>query len=114
MSECFSNKLQSNQLNSLFWQYALLFPYCVLRTSSPIKIMGVPNAINATRKFFTCLLRRNSVEGSSVGPSIPQFQLRLSLFPSRFCSRFASLCLQLYDTRSLRVKPSWQVMKLML
>ena len=50
--------------------------------------------------------------GSSVGPSAPQFQLRLSFDPSRFPSPFASLCLSLYETRSASVKPSWQVMKL--
>ena len=31
------------------------------------------------RKFFTCRLRSFSMAGSSVGPSTPQFQLRLSL-----------------------------------
>src|SRR5215510_13501205 len=106
MSECFSSRLQSNQLNSLFWQYALLFPNCVLRTSSPIRIMGVPIGNSVKRKFFTCLFRSDSILGSSVGPSTPQFQLRLSLFPSRFSSPFASLCLLLYETRSLSVKPS--------
>jgi hypothetical protein len=34
--------------------------------------------------------------------------------PSRFSSPFASLCLLLYETRSLRVNPSWQVTKLTL
>ena len=52
--------------------------------------------------------------GSSVGPSTPQFQLRLSSAPSRLSSPFASLCLVLYETRSLSVNPSWQVTKLML
>ena len=46
---------------------------------------------------------------SSVGPSTPQFQLKLSSEPSRLFSPFASLCLRLYETRSLSVKPSWQV-----
>ena len=52
--------------------------------------------------------------GSSVGPSTPQFQLTLSLLPSRLFSPLASLCLPLYETRSLSVKPSWQVTKLTL
>ena len=66
------------------------------------------------KKFLTWRLRSASTIGSSVGPSTPQFQLRLSSEPSRLFSPLASLCLWLYDTRSLRVKPSWQVTKLML
>jgi glycogen operon protein len=38
--------------------------------------------------------RRSSTAGSSVGPSAPQFQPRLSSAPSRLSSRFASLCLR--------------------
>src|ERR1700733_4690080 len=56
-----------------------------------------------------------SSSGSSDGstyPSWPQFQLSLSLAPSRFPSPLRSLCLALNETRSLRVKPSWQVTKL--
>ena len=58
------------------------------------------------RKFFTCRFRSFSTAGSSVGPSTPQFQLRLSFAPSRLFSPFASLCFWLYETRSLSVKPS--------
>ena len=50
--------------------------------------------------------------GSSVSPSTPQFQERLSSVPSRLPSRFASLCLRSYETRSRSVNPSWQVTKL--
>ena len=50
--------------------------------------------------------------GSSVGPSTPQFQAEVRVEPSRFPSPLISLCLALYETRSARVKPSWQVMKL--
>ena len=35
-----------------------------------------------------------ATSGSSVGPSTPQFQERLSSLPSRLSSRFASLCLR--------------------
>ncbi|WP_164101036.1 hypothetical protein [Candidatus Laterigemmans baculatus] len=47
------------------------------------------------RKFFTWRFRNFSIAGSSVGPSTPQFQLRLSLAPSQLFSPFASLCLWL-------------------
>ena len=40
------------------------------------------------------------------------FHERLSFVPSRLPSRLASLCLSLYETRSLSVNPSWAVMKL--
>jgi hypothetical protein len=77
--------------------------------------MGTPSdSIVAARKFFTCRLRSDSTAGSSLGPSTPQFQLRLSLPPSRLSSPLAPLCLASYETRSLRVKPSWQVTKLTL
>jgi hypothetical protein len=66
------------------------------------------------RKFLICRRRSASMARSSVGPSAPQFQLKLSLAPSRLFSPLASLCLVLYETRSLSVKPSWQVTKLML
>src|SRR5580693_9528402 len=51
---------------------------------------------------------------SSVGPSAPQFHERLSEWPSRLSSPLASLCLSLYETRSLSVKPSWAATKLTL
>ena len=46
------------------------------------------------------------------GPSTPQFQDRLWLSPSMLSSPLASLRFSLYETRSLRVKPSCAVMKL--
>ena len=56
----------------------------------------MPSDISVTvRKFFTWRLRSFSTAGSSVGPSTPQFQLRLSLAPSRLSSPFASLCFSL-------------------
>ena len=61
--------------------------------------------------FFTWRLRSRSIAGSSVGPSTPQFQLRLSSAPSRLSSPLASLCLSLYETRSFSEKPSWHVTK---
>src|SRR4029077_19028568 len=54
-------------------------------------------------------LRNRSMAGSSLGPSTPQFQLRLAPAPSQLFSPLASLCFPLYETRSFRVKPSWQV-----
>jgi hypothetical protein len=51
---------------------------------------------------------------SSVGPSAPQFHELLLSLPSRLFSPLATLCLPLYETTSLRVKPSWQVTKLTL
>src|SRR5947207_13769188 len=51
------------------------------------------------------------MSASAVGPSTPQFQLLLSLAPSRFCSPLSSLCFSLYETRSFSEKPSWQVTK---
>ena len=59
----------------------------------PSEIMGTPSdSIVTVRKFFTCRFRSFSTAGSSVGPSTPQFQLRLSSAPSRLSSPFASLC----------------------
>ena len=46
-------------------------------------------------KFLICRLRSASMAGSSVGPSTPQFQLRLSSAPSRLSSPLASLCFSL-------------------
>src|SRR4051812_39092687 len=57
---------------------------CVLRISSPIRIIGIPSESSVSvRKFLTWRLRIASTAGSPVGPSTPQFQLRLSLAPSR-------------------------------
>ena len=50
---CFSSSVQSSQLVSLSWQYALLLPRCVRRISSPISIMGMPAESRvATKKFL--------------------------------------------------------------
>ena len=46
-------------------------------------------------KLRFCRSRRALIAGSSVGPSAPQFQLLLSLAPSRLSSPLASLCLSL-------------------
>ena len=46
-------------------------------------------------KLRFCRSRSAFTPGSSVGPSTPQFQLRLSSVPSRLSSRFASLCFSL-------------------
>src|SRR4029453_18985410 len=51
------------------------------------------------RKFFTCRFRSFSTPGLSVGPSNPQFQLRLSFVPSRLFSPFVSLCLVFSESR---------------
>ena len=59
-----------------------------------------------------CRSRSSLTAGSSVSPSTPQFHERLSSEPSRLSSRFASLCLRSYETRSRSVKPSWHVTKL--
>src|SRR5499427_996152 len=75
--------------------------------------MGTPCEQNSVaRKLRRCLARRASTAGSSVGPSTPQFHDRLSSVPSRPPSPLASLCLSLYDTRSVSVNPSWHVAKL--
>jgi len=93
ISACRFSRFQSNQLISLSWQYALLFPRWLRRISSPISSIGVPNAIIVkARKFLICRHLSASMAGSSAGPSAPQFQLRFSFIPSRFCSAFSSLC----------------------
>src|SRR5262249_59914031 len=98
---------ESSDVTSLSWQNGLLLPSWVRRTSSPISNIGVPAASSVTvKKFLTCRLRNASTAGSAVGPSTPQFQLMLSLEPSRLFSPLGSLCLPLYETRSLRVNPS--------
>jgi hypothetical protein len=66
-------------------------PSASRRITSPISIIGMPSAnVLTVIKFLTWRLRSFSMAGSSVGPSTPQFQLRLSLLPSRFSSRFTS------------------------
>jgi hypothetical protein len=69
--------------------------------------IGMPaESIVTAKKFLICRVRSFSTATSSVAPSTPQFQLRLSSVPSRLSSPFASLCLRSYDTRSFSVKPS--------
>src|SRR5437899_5421430 len=110
-----SSVSQSSQEISLSWQYALLFPCCVCARSSPASIIGVPcESSSVPSMFFICRLRRPLIAGSSVGPSAPWFQERLVELPSWLFSPLASLCLSLYVTRSLSVKPSCAVMKLTL
>ncbi len=88
-------------------------PRWVRASSSPWLIIGTPwESISVAMKFRICRARSRSTSGSSVSPSAPQFQDRLWLSPSRLSSPLASLCFSLYDTRSCRVKPSWQVTKL--
>ena len=75
---------------------------------------GTPWDSRSVVSRLRCWRARSSrISGSSVGPSAPQFHDRLSSVPSRLSSRFASLCLSLYETRSASVKPSCAVTKLM-
>ena len=54
-----------------------------------MSIIGMPTeSIVTVKKFFTCRFLSFSTVGSSTGPSTPQFQLRLSLVPSRLSSPF--------------------------
>ena len=48
-ARCRSSRLQSSQLTSLSWQYALLLPRCVRPISSPISSIGVPIEISSGR-----------------------------------------------------------------
>src|SRR5580700_8731961 len=83
---------QSYQEISLSWQYALLLPPWVRPSSSPPSSSGTPNDSSSVHSVARdrCA-RRASTDGSSVGPSTPEFQDRLSSAPSRFDSPFASL-----------------------
>jgi len=81
------------QLVSLAGRWALLLPLWVWAISSPASSIGTPwESRSVERKLRTCLSRRAFTAGSSVSPSTPQFHERLSVVPSRFASRFASLC----------------------
>ena len=72
-------------------------------SSSPWLIIGTPcESSSVARKLRTCRSRRSLIAGSSVGPSTPQFQLRLLFSPSRFSSPFASLCFLLIDELEMR------------
>ena len=91
-----ASRFQSIQLMSLSWQYALLFPRWVRPSSSPWLIIGTPcDSSSVVRKLRFCRSRSARTSALSVGPSTPQFQLRLLFSPSRFSSRFASLCFSL-------------------
>ena len=107
------SRSQSNHESSLSWHHALLFPCCVRPSSSPPSSIGTPCERNSVvRKFRCCRARSARISGSSVGPSAPQFHERLSSVPSWLPSPFASLCFSLYETRSVSVKPSCAVTKL--
>src|SRR5262249_6782033 len=87
---------QFTQLIWLSWHQALLLPCCVRRNSSPARIIGTPcDSISVANRLRACRLRSPSTCGSLVGPSTPQFQLQLSLRPSRLSSPLARLCLAL-------------------
>ena len=59
-----STRVQSSQLSSLSWQYALLLPSCVRRTSSPIVTIGTPTARSSiASRFLTWRLRNDSIAG---------------------------------------------------
>jgi len=88
--------VQSVQLLSLSWQYALLLPVWERHSSSPPLIIGTPSEKSSVAmKLRRWTARSSSTRGSSVGPSAPQFQLRLWCSPSALCSPLASLCLAL-------------------
>ena len=75
--------------------------------------MGMPwDSSSVASRLRRWRPRSARMSGSSVGPSTPQFQDRLKLSPSWLPSPLASLCFWLYETRSLRVNPSWAVTKL--
>src|SRR4051812_19799867 len=89
----------SDQLNQEIgesWHQPLLLPPWVRPNSSPPSSIGVPwESSSVARKLRCWRQRRVSISGSSVGPSAPQFQDRLSSVPSRLSSLLASLCLEL-------------------
>src|SRR5438270_381607 len=85
---------QSYQESSLSWHHALLLPSCVRPISSPPSSIGVPwETSSVVKKLRFCRARSASTSRSSVSPSTPQFQERLSSEPSLLFSRLASLCL---------------------
>lgn len=67
-------RIQSSQIVSLSWAYALLLPFWVCPNSSPASSMGVPweSSIVASRFRFWCS-RKAVISGSSVRPSTPEF-----------------------------------------
>src|SRR5581483_9795697 len=112
-SRSLSASSQRNHESSLSWHHALLLPCCVRPISSPPRSIGTPCDRSSVVKKLRCWRARNAlISGSSVSPSAPWFQERLSSVPSLLSSPFASLCLSLYETRSRNVKPSCAVTKL--
>ncbi len=87
-----SARAQSIQVISLSWQYGLLLPPWLWPNSSPAASMGVPCANSVVASKARCRRRRRALTtGSEVGPSQPQFQLRLWPWPSRLFSPLAWL-----------------------
>src|SRR5947199_13071 len=108
-----SASFQRNHEISLSWHQALLLPPCVRPNSSPPSSIGTPcDRKSVVMKFRCCRARNALTVSSSVVPSTPQFQERLSSAPSWLFSPFSSLCFSLYETRSRNVKPSCAVTKL--
>ena len=65
--------------SSLSWHQALLLPRCVRRNSSPASSIGTPwDSSSVAIRLRACRRRSRRITGSSVGPSTPQFQLKLS------------------------------------
>ena len=92
-SACLSASVQSTQLISLSWHQALLLPCWVRRNSSPPRSIGTPcESSSVAIRLRAWRLRSARTAGSSVGPSTPQFQLKLASEPSRLPSPLASLC----------------------
>src|SRR4051794_15930747 len=93
---CSEDRFQSYQEISESWHQALLLPPCERPNSSPPSSIGVPDdSTSVVRKLRIWRSRSATTAGSSVGPSTPQFQDRLSSVPSRLSSMLASLCLSL-------------------
>src|ERR687894_796557 len=83
---------QPNHEISLSWHHALLLPPCERENSSPPRSIGTPcDSSSVARKLRCCRSRSAFTAASSVGPSTPWFQLRLSSLPSAPPSRLASL-----------------------
>src|SRR5659263_488444 len=108
-----SSRSESTQPIPSSLQCPLFLPPWVRPISSPWAIIGTPcDRSRVVRKLRSCRQRRAVITASSVGPSTPQFHDRLWPSPSALPSSLASLCLSLYETRSVSVKPSCAVTKL--
>src|SRR3954471_11208107 len=91
-----SSSDQSNQEISESWHQPLLLPPCERPNSSPPRSIGVPWESSSVARKLRCWRSRSAlIAGSSVSPSAPQFQDRLSSVPSRLPSLLASLCFSL-------------------